>query len=136
MDVVARLERANQARILGQMSDATQLDLIVVGDQELPALAGHERGAKDPSPLGANRDVVQVRGIRAEPTGSGHRLIERRPNTVAGTDLGQQPLAVGAAELLELAVLEQVFDDRMLSPQLLERLCIGGVSRSWSSSEA
>ena len=35
VNVVAGLERPDQARILRKVSDASQLDLVVVGDQEL-----------------------------------------------------------------------------------------------------
>ena len=44
----------------------------------------------------------------------------------SGADLGQQRLAVGRAQLLDLAVAQQVLDDRVLADQLLERGGVGG----------
>ena len=60
--------------------------------------------------------------------GAGDRLIERRPDAVAGADCGEQTLAVGRAQLFDLAVVEEVLDDRMLAAQLLELSCIGGIA--------
>ena len=128
MDVVACLEGGDQARVLSQVGDAAQLDLVVVGDQQLAARRSDERGAEHPSPLGPHRDVVQVGRVGAEPAGAGHRLVEGGPDAVVGADLGQQAHAVGGAQLLHLAVAEQVVHDGMLAPQLLQRLCVGGVA--------
>ena len=46
----------------------------------------------------------------------------------SGADLGEQALAVGRAQLLDLAVAQQVVDDRVLAAQLLERGGVGGVA--------
>ena len=64
VDVVARFERFDETRILGEVGDAPEFDLVVVRDQEFVARRGHERGAEDAPPLGAHGNVVQVRLIR------------------------------------------------------------------------
>ena len=47
--------------VLGEVGDAAQLDLVVVGDEQLAARRGDERLAEQPALLAAHRDVVQVR---------------------------------------------------------------------------
>ena len=61
VDVLALGEGGDQARVLGEVGDAAQLDLVVVGDQQLAARPRHERPAEQPALLGADRDVVEVR---------------------------------------------------------------------------
>jgi len=109
--------------------DAAQLDLVVVGDQQRRAGRGDEDLAEGPPGLGADRDVVQVRRVRGEPAGAGHRLVEGGVDAPGGgVHLGQQPFPVGGAELLHLPVGEQVLDHGVLAAQALERGGIGGVA--------
>ena len=124
MDVGARCERLDQAGVLGEMGDHAQLDLVVVGHQELAAVGGHERAAEAPALLAAHRDVVQVRRVRREPARARHRLVEGGVDATVGADLAEQALAVGGPQLLDLAVPKQLLDDRVLAEQLLERLRI------------
>ena len=128
VDVLAGRERRDEARVLGQVGDAAQLDLVVVGDQQLAARRRHERPAERAAHLGAHRDVVQVGLVGRQPAGAGHGLVERGVDAPVGGHLGQQPLAVGRAQLLDLAVAQQVLDDRVLARQLLERRGVGGVA--------
>ena len=51
--------------VVGEVGDAAQLDLVVVGDQQLVPGARHERGAEHATLLAAHRDVVQVRAGRS-----------------------------------------------------------------------
>ena len=128
VNVVAGLERPDQARILRKVSDASQLDLVVVGDQELVPLPSDKGRSENSPPLGADGNVVQVRLIRREAAGSGHGLLERGADPVSLADLGEQTLAVGRPQLLDFAVLEEVLDDRMLSAHLFERLGVGRIA--------
>ena len=59
--VGALLEGTHQARVLGQVGHDPQLDLRIVGRQQLEALRGDERAADAAAILGADRDVLQVR---------------------------------------------------------------------------
>ena len=115
--------------VLGQVGDAAQFDLVVVGHQQLAALGGHEHLPEHPTGLGADRDVVQVGGVGAEAPGAGHRLVERGPDAVVGLELygGHQALSVGGAQLLHLPVVQQRVHHRVLAPQLLQGASIGGV---------
>ena len=108
------------------MGDAAQLDLVVVGDEQLAARRGDERPAEQPALVAAHRDVVQVRAVRAEPAGAGDGLVERGVDAPVGGDLGEQALAVRAAQLLDLAVLQQRADELgPLVAQLLQRRRVG-----------
>ena len=127
MDVLAARERGDQARVGRQVGDAPQLDLVVVGDEQDAPRGGDERLAEQPALVTAHRDVVQVRPVGAEPTGAGDGLVERGVDPTVGRHLGQQPLAVGAAQLLQLAVLQQRLDE--LGPLLLQLLQRPGVGR-------
>ena len=42
VDVRSRAERLGQARVLGQVGDDPQLDLVVIRHQEAHAFGGHE----------------------------------------------------------------------------------------------
>ena len=128
VDVLAGGERLDQARVLGQVGDDAQFDLVVVRDEELVAVGGHERLPEAPPLFGTDRDVVQVRRVRGQTTGARHRLVERRVDASVGRDLGEQPLAVGGAELLDLSVAQQVLDDRVLAAELLQRGLVGRVT--------
>ena len=137
VDVGPAAEGLDQPGVLGQVGDDPQLDLVVVGDQEPAALGRDESrtGSRRPSSR-ADRDVVQVGLIGAEPPGAGHRLVEGGVDPPVGRHLGQQRLAVGRAQLLDLPVAQQGLDDRVLAAQLLQGLGVGRVARSWSSSAA
>ena len=74
---------------------------------------------------------------RRQPARAGHRLVERGVDATVRRDLGQQALAVGRAQLLDLAVLQQRVDELgPLVAQPLERRRVGGVARSWCASGA
>src|SRR5690625_7652319 len=61
MDVLPRLERLAQRLILTHRRKNAELNLDVVGRQELPSLPRDERFADPPPLLRANGDVLQVR---------------------------------------------------------------------------
>ena len=106
MDVIASLERRDQPRILGKVSDAPQFDLVVVRNEKLVPLSRNEGLAKGTAHLGPNGNVVQIWCIGAQTACSSNGLVERRSNSITWTDLGQQTLAIGGAELLDLSVVE------------------------------
>ena len=109
------------------MGDAAQLDLVVVGHQQLTTGGGNESLAELAAFLAAHRDVVQVGLIAGQSAGAGHRLVERRMDSTVGGDLGEQAGAVGAAQLLHLAIGQQRVDELgPLVAQFLQRGRIGG----------
>ena len=111
------------------MGDHAQLDLVVVGDQELPALGGDE-GPPEASPFfTADGDVVKVGVLRTQPAGAGDGLVEAGVDAVVTGDESEQALAVRRPELLDLAVAQKLLDDGVLAAQFLERRGVGGEAR-------
>src|SRR5213596_1836540 len=78
VDVLAGLERLAQLRLAGDVRQDAQLDLRVVGREQLVPRLGDERGADLAPELGADRDRLQVRARRREAPGRGHGLVDRR----------------------------------------------------------
>src|SRR6185369_462581 len=73
------------------------------------------------------RDVLKVRVLAREPTGRGDRLIEGGMQaTGVGIDERPKTFGIRRAQLLDLAVLEDLVDHRMRGAQLLEH---GGIRR-------
>ena len=128
MDVVACFERTDQARVLREVRDATELDLVVVGYEQLIAIGWNEGLAEGATHFGTHRNVVQVGRIGAQSTGSGNRLVEGRADAVTLPHLVQQPNPIGRAQLLHLSVLEEMLDDRVLAAQFFERCSVGAVA--------
>ena len=114
VDVAPLGERGDEPGVLGQVGDHAQLDLVVVGHQQPAPVGGDEGPAQPPALLGAHGDVVQVGPVRRQPPGARHGLVEGGVDAAVGGHLGQQPLAVGGAQLLHLAVAQQGVDDRVL----------------------
>ena len=112
--------RSNAAHIDGVLrivGEDPQLDLRVVGGQQLPArLAGDERRADFAAFLGADGDVLQVRVAGAEPARGGDDLVERRVDAARfGVDHRRQRVDVGVLELRVLAVLDDLRRQRVRS---------------------
>ena len=81
VDVFVAVEGGAHRCVLRVVGQDAQLDLRVVGGEQLPAgMAGDEGGANFAAFLGADRDVLQVRVAGAEPAGGGDDLVERAVN--------------------------------------------------------
>ena len=87
-------------------------------------------GTEPPAVVGADRDVVQVGAVAGQTTGAGHGLVEGCVDAAVGGHFAEQTGAVGAAQLLDLAVLQQRVDELgPLVAQLFERCGVGGEAR-------
>ena len=60
MNVGVALEGLDQPRVLGQVGEEAQLDLRVVGHQQLAALGGDEGPPELPAPRRPQGDVLEV----------------------------------------------------------------------------
>ena len=78
VDVEAVGEGLPQLRDVGDMGEHAQLDLAVVGRDQLVPGVGDEGGADLAALLGADRDVLQVRLGRGQPPGRGRGRARRR----------------------------------------------------------
>jgi hypothetical protein len=104
-----------------EMREDAQLDLRVVRGHERQPSCGHERGADPPPQLRADRDVHEVRVLRAEPPGRRHELIERRVDA-AGPGIHEhgQRVRVRALQLGEAPVLEDLRGKLVAQTELRE----------------
>ena len=84
MHVLVRGEGREQSRVLGKVREDAQFDLVVVRDRELPPFARQEGVAQATTFFGTHGDVVQVRTVRGEPSGTRDHLLERRVDTAVG----------------------------------------------------
>src|SRR6185295_11729548 len=104
MDVAALAERLDEGRVLGEVGHDPKLDLRVVGHQEHPTLPGYETGPDGLAPRRADGNVLEVGLSRAEPAGSGSRLVEAGMNPPGpAVDPLREGVHIGALQLLELA---------------------------------
>ncbi len=109
------LESVQQTGILRQMSHDAQLDLRVVGREQLVARRRDEGLANTPALSGADRDVLQVRVAGGQPAGGGHRLVVAGVDAPgARVDLLRQLVGVGALELAQGAVLHDHLGQRVI----------------------
>ena len=127
MDVDAVGEGLTELRDVGDVGEHAQLDLAVVGRDDLVARLGDEGGADLAPRLGADRDVLQVRFRRGQPAG------RRRGERVAGVHpaglrvhVGLERVGVGRFQLRELAPFEQQLRQRVpFRRQILEHVRAG-----------
>ena len=103
-----------------------QLDLRIVGRQQLEALRSHERAADAAAVLGAYRDVLQVRIRRGQAAGGGTGLVVAGVHAAGvRVDHLRQLVGVGAAQLGQAAVLQDHPRQLVLLGNRLQRLFIG-----------
>ncbi len=76
MDVEPFVEGFHHGLILTDGSDDPQLDLRVIGGQHGVFLIPRHKGLPYfPAPVGADRNVLQVGIVRAQPAGGGDSLV-------------------------------------------------------------
>ena len=127
VDVLAFGEGVEQDRVARHVRQQAQLDLRIVGDDELPAFARDKRGADLPSELGADGDILQIRIGRREATGGGSGLIEARVEAAAvGADKLRKRVDISALQLGELAVFQNLADDLVVCRELVQNIGRGG----------
>ena len=113
VQVFTRVERLDQAGVLGQVRHDAHLDLRVVGGQErLVAVADLERGSDAAALLRAHRDVLQVRVGAREAPGLASGLHIRRADAPVRGDRRVERLD-DLAQLGGFAVLQQQIQERV-----------------------
>ncbi len=113
VDVLARFERGDERGVLRQMRQDPQLDLRIVSGDQLMMLWSDKRLADLATDLRADRDVLEVRVRRAEPSCGCDGLMEARVDAVGcWVDVVGERLEIGRDQLGELSVLEDERRDR------------------------
>ena len=129
MDVLAPLERLAQLRLAGDVGEDAQLDLRVVGREQLRALLGDERRPDLAPETGADRDRLQVRAGGREAAGRGDRLVDRRVQAPGRlVDQRRQRPEIGVQQLRELAPLLDHGHERVVAADRSEHLRVGRVA--------
>ena len=126
MHVVALLVGINQDRFAREVGEDAQLDLGIIGTQQLPALLGQKRLANPARKLGAHGNVLQVWVAAGQAPGGGDRLVEIGVHS-AGFSFHQQwqGIHIGALELAEDAVLQHQGHHRMVGFEFFEHGRVG-----------
>ena len=128
MDVLAAGERLKQAGILRKRGEDAELDLRVVGGEELVVALARDEGAADFAALrGADGDVLEVGVLRVEASGAGGELIKSGVDAAIGGNGIRQRIDVSREELARFAVLEHLGNDGMERRERGERLLVGGI---------
>ena len=128
MDVEAFGKGLFQLRDVGDVRQQPQLDLAVVGADQLVALLRDE-GLADAAPfLGTHRDVLQVGIGRGQaPRGGGRHGIGRMHPPRLLVDIAGQRIGVGAAQFCEAAPVQHLPGNRMtLRRHVFQHIGIGG----------
>ena len=125
VNVFAFLKRFEHHRILRDVGQQTQLELRVVGRNDLVSLLCHERAPNTPSHFTANRNVLKIRIARRKTSGGGNRLVELAMNASVSRDLLRQRVRVDTLQFIELAIL----DDQTRQLKLLGQLFEHGFAR-------
>ena len=129
VDVLPALERLAQLRLAGDVREDAELDLGVVGRDQLVPGPGDEGRADLTAELGPDRDRLQVRVAGREPAGRRDRLVEGRVQAAVLADQRRQRAEVRVDELRELAPLLDDRDDLVLLTDRPENARVGGVAR-------
>ena len=125
VDVLAAREGLAQLRLAGDVREDPQLDLRVVGREQLVPRLGDEGRADLATELGADRDRLEVRVRRREPARRGDRLVDRRVQAAVLCDQARQRAQVGVHELRVLAPLLDHGDDLVLAADRAEDSRVG-----------
>src|SRR6185369_6392187 len=125
VDVFTFLKRFEHHRILCDVGQQAQFELRVIRRDDLVALLCDEGAANTTSHLAANRNVLEIRIARRQPSCRGYWLIELAVNSAVGRDLLRQSVGVNALQLVELAVV----DDQARQLKLLRQFFKHGLAR-------
>ena len=128
VDILIVIEGAEKSLILRQVGEYPKLDLRIVGAYKHLPIPGMESFADLSSQFLPDRDVLQIGFSAADPAGLGHSLLEVAMDPSIRRDKRDHSVYVGRSQLGEIPVFQHLVHDRMLVPELLQDLSIGGIS--------
>ena len=135
VQVLTGVERLDQPLVARQVRHDPHLDLAVVGRHQCLEFGSAARGSDDEAVadlsagLGADRDVLQVRVGRGQPSGGRDRLVEGGVDAIVVGDRLEQSVD-SDAQPGGVTVFEQVREERVLGllVQALQCIGVGGVT--------
>ena len=120
MNVHALDKRLRHVFVPRDRRKQTKLDLRVVGVyQNVMLVLGNEILTEASAELGADRNILQVRLCRRKSARCGPRLTEYRMDASACVCGVSESLRIGCTELCDLAIFENVANDRMIWTKLI-----------------
>ncbi len=126
VDVDVFFVGAHQQRIAAEVRQQAQLDLRVVGREQLRAGRGGECGTNFAAELGANGNVLEIGIDGGEPAGGGGGCLEGGVDARIGVGKQRQSVDVIRFELGQVAVFEDQSGDFVLLGELFEHVLRGG----------
>ncbi len=132
MNIHAFGKCAQHVLIARDVGHDAQFDLRIVGGNNHAIFGRYKRFADTPAFGGANRDILQVRIVRRQPSGNGNRLcIIGMHATGFRIDHLRQFVGVGRFQLGQAAVIEQHLWQRIIFRQFLQHFFIGRRRSGW-----
>jgi hypothetical protein len=130
MHVFISTKRLQQGRILREMGHDAQLYLGVIGGENMVILVGCDESLTDfLAELGAHGNILQVGPTAGQPASGRHGLVKRCVDTLcSGVYHARQGIYIGGFQLHQLAVIQKLPGQSMLSDQLLQNLLFCGIS--------
>ena len=130
MHVHALAEGTDHVLVSRNVRQKAKLDLGIVGvDDDVVLLLGQEEAAQLASELSANGNVLQV-GLGGGKTPRGRsRLLEGGMHASMLICHLEQSVGVGALELGELTVVQDLLNDGVVGTKLVQDLGVGRISR-------
>jgi hypothetical protein len=126
VNVLVVLVGAHQQRIAAEVRQQAQLDLRVIGGEQLRAGRGDEGGANLAAQLGADGNVLQIRIDGREPAGGRGRRLKVVCTRDFGIGQQRQRVDVVRFELGEMPVFEHQARNFVLLGKLLQHVLRGG----------
>ena len=128
MDILAAAEGVAHRLVPGEMREQAQLDLGIVRVHEHAAGFGDERAADLAAHLRAHGDILQVRFAGGDAACGGDRLVKPGMDAPVAPRQAQEAVDIGAAQLADLAVEQDLVDHRMQGGELLQGFRVGGIA--------
>ena len=115
--------------ILAKVRHQAKLYLGIIGTQKGKLRAArHESGANLLPHRGANGDILEIRITRGEPPRNGDGLVVRGTQASIGIDQLGECLRIGANELFEPSIIQNLLHNRVLIYTFGEHFFARGVS--------
>ncbi len=125
--VHAFLERLQQRFIARQMRHDAQLNLRIIGRDNLVPRRRNKRLANAPAFGGADRDVLQIGVAGTQPPRHRHGLVKAGVHAAGSrVEHAAQLVGIGGFQLGQAAMFQQHFGQRKILGQFLQHIFIGG----------
>ena len=120
MDINAGIKGFDQALFIGHIRQHPQFNLMIVARDQHAAFLRQERLADFTALLIADADILQVGFTGGKTAGLGRALVIDSMDSAVGMNVFLKAFGIGAVNLGELTVIEDMVNHRMHAAELLE----------------